>query len=576
MPLSRGSRHQQLSLFNAHYDERCFLPIHVYDTAAGRPVAMILRSGKTPSGTEVRGHVRRLVRAIRRHWPTTRITIRGDGHYCRPEVMDWCEAQGVVCNTPAVAPAHTQPFGAGNSSGASEPLCCERPNCGRSAGRPGFEVKIIPDSINVYYGCDDSSFSEDIECPEWADRSAVIWRYGSLEDIANFHTNATLLSEAARANKGHALWSEVGSEANYDKSHELLKYFAGSIGLPQTFLILAGVYVPGCGGDESNFWYFAMSTPKIALEAALVRNATGRPIRIDSIMGEEVADGPLRIADDAAPTGVQPMSLGMLIQPGHSLLVPTRIILKPNPSYQLYHDASVGSAATFRRLRSKGFTARDNVFAVPELNDFTFGPELKVTGLGVEGNAIDFREKPLNDMEIAFSAQVGSCPYLLSWDEVRADWTQHGKVLHEASDISREETQTITLPGFVSRFRLEEREPEVATISDAEIAFSLKNGGSITLTPDTAPSAKVGQQLLFWGDALQLEFSLPSGIAPADVVQSRLSLTGYYERYSSLPNSAYRGGAAFSSDTAFVDGAIGCMPWESDRPVAPLPPLRST
>ena len=25
--------HQQLALFNAHYDERCFLPIHVYNTA---------------------------------------------------------------------------------------------------------------------------------------------------------------------------------------------------------------------------------------------------------------------------------------------------------------------------------------------------------------------------------------------------------------------------------------------------------------------------------------------------------------------------------------------------------------
>ena len=25
--------HQHLSLLNAHYDERCFLPIHVYDTA---------------------------------------------------------------------------------------------------------------------------------------------------------------------------------------------------------------------------------------------------------------------------------------------------------------------------------------------------------------------------------------------------------------------------------------------------------------------------------------------------------------------------------------------------------------
>jgi hypothetical protein len=31
--------HQQLSLFNAHYDERCFLPIHVYDTEHSRPVA---------------------------------------------------------------------------------------------------------------------------------------------------------------------------------------------------------------------------------------------------------------------------------------------------------------------------------------------------------------------------------------------------------------------------------------------------------------------------------------------------------------------------------------------------------
>ncbi|MHC2392785.1 hypothetical protein ACVMFA_005286 [Bradyrhizobium liaoningense] len=55
--------HQQLSLFNAHYDERCFLPIHVYDTEKSRPVAVVLRPGKTPGGVEVRAHLRRLVRA---------------------------------------------------------------------------------------------------------------------------------------------------------------------------------------------------------------------------------------------------------------------------------------------------------------------------------------------------------------------------------------------------------------------------------------------------------------------------------------------------------------------------------
>ena len=89
--------HQQLSLFNAHYDERCFLPIHVYDTATARPVAVLLRAGKTPSGAprEIRGQIRRLVRRIRSHWPNTRLTIRGDSHYGRPEVMAWCEANGV-------------------------------------------------------------------------------------------------------------------------------------------------------------------------------------------------------------------------------------------------------------------------------------------------------------------------------------------------------------------------------------------------------------------------------------------------------------------------------------------------
>src|ERR1700712_1976019 len=86
---------QQLSLFNAHPDDRCSLPIHVYDTATSRPGAVLLRPGKTPSGREVRSHLRRLVRLIRRHWPATRLTIRGDGHYGRPEVMAWCEEHGI-------------------------------------------------------------------------------------------------------------------------------------------------------------------------------------------------------------------------------------------------------------------------------------------------------------------------------------------------------------------------------------------------------------------------------------------------------------------------------------------------
>jgi hypothetical protein len=83
--------HQQLSFFNAHYDERCFLPIHIYEARSGKPVAMILREGKTPSGKEVRTVLKHVIKRIRGHWPKVHILVRGDSHYGRVEAMEWCE-----------------------------------------------------------------------------------------------------------------------------------------------------------------------------------------------------------------------------------------------------------------------------------------------------------------------------------------------------------------------------------------------------------------------------------------------------------------------------------------------------
>jgi hypothetical protein len=72
---------------------------------------MLLRTGKTPSGTEVAGHIRRLVRRIRRHWPDTHITLRGDGHYGRPEPMAWCKKNDIdyVFGLPGNAALHADP-----------------------------------------------------------------------------------------------------------------------------------------------------------------------------------------------------------------------------------------------------------------------------------------------------------------------------------------------------------------------------------------------------------------------------------------------------------------------------------
>jgi hypothetical protein len=85
---------QQLRLFNAHYDEYGFQPIVVFD-GEGRPVAAMLRPAKRPSGREARAFLRRLVRAIRGQWPRVEILIRADSHYCAPEVLDFCRAEGL-------------------------------------------------------------------------------------------------------------------------------------------------------------------------------------------------------------------------------------------------------------------------------------------------------------------------------------------------------------------------------------------------------------------------------------------------------------------------------------------------
>lgn len=82
---------QQLRLFNAHYDEYGFQPIVVFD-GDGRFVAAMLRPAKRPKGTEIRSFLRRLLRAIRANWPQTQILIRGDSHYCTPQVIDFCRA----------------------------------------------------------------------------------------------------------------------------------------------------------------------------------------------------------------------------------------------------------------------------------------------------------------------------------------------------------------------------------------------------------------------------------------------------------------------------------------------------
>ncbi len=85
---------QQLALFNTHAGGHCFQPIHIFEGNSGKPILSLIRPGKRPSGAEIARVLRHVIHRIRRRWPKVAILVRGDGHYCAPEVLNLLRKQG--------------------------------------------------------------------------------------------------------------------------------------------------------------------------------------------------------------------------------------------------------------------------------------------------------------------------------------------------------------------------------------------------------------------------------------------------------------------------------------------------
>ena len=107
---------QQLALFNTHAGGRCFKPIHIFEAASGKPVVSVLRPGKRPSGEEIAEVLEPVIVRIRSRWPKVRILIRGDGHYCAPEVLDLRAASTATISSACRATRRWRPW---QSPGAS-------------------------------------------------------------------------------------------------------------------------------------------------------------------------------------------------------------------------------------------------------------------------------------------------------------------------------------------------------------------------------------------------------------------------------------------------------------------------
>jgi hypothetical protein len=86
---------QQLSLFNAHFDEHCYLPVHLYEGHTGKLVTTLLRPGRRMRGAQAAAILQRVFDHLIMVWPQTKICLRGDSHFSVPEVHDLCDAYGI-------------------------------------------------------------------------------------------------------------------------------------------------------------------------------------------------------------------------------------------------------------------------------------------------------------------------------------------------------------------------------------------------------------------------------------------------------------------------------------------------
>lgn len=63
----------------------------VFEAKSGKLISAILRTGRRPTGKEIRAILKRIVARIRKAWPTVVIVVRGDSHYATPEVFAYCD-----------------------------------------------------------------------------------------------------------------------------------------------------------------------------------------------------------------------------------------------------------------------------------------------------------------------------------------------------------------------------------------------------------------------------------------------------------------------------------------------------
>jgi hypothetical protein len=84
---------QEGRFFHGYYGHYCYLPLYIF--AGDHLLCARLRTANTDGSSGAVEEVERIIGQLRRRWPTVKIVLRADSGFCREELMNWCEQNGV-------------------------------------------------------------------------------------------------------------------------------------------------------------------------------------------------------------------------------------------------------------------------------------------------------------------------------------------------------------------------------------------------------------------------------------------------------------------------------------------------
>ena len=85
--------HQEGRFFHGYYRCYCYLLLYIF--CGEHLLCARLRASNQDASAGSVEELERIVGRLRRHWPRTRIHIRGDSGFCRDSIMRWCEEHDV-------------------------------------------------------------------------------------------------------------------------------------------------------------------------------------------------------------------------------------------------------------------------------------------------------------------------------------------------------------------------------------------------------------------------------------------------------------------------------------------------